>query len=162
MTNVSDFWQNLIDMIEEEGKKISVMGFDTWVKTIKPFSYKNDTLILSVPMDINRNMIKQRYINLIQSAANILHGKEIEIIIELEDELEKITDESTFVLKNTPIDDNFYLRTGLIKKYTVKECVFGHLHAASQKKAAEGMFGGVKYSLVSCDYRQFMPVKLRD
>jgi len=62
-------------------------------------------------------------------------------------------------ITRTNTDNEF---TGLIKKYPVKECVFGHLHAASQKKAAEGMFGGVKYSLVSCDYRQFMPVKLRD
>lgn len=52
--------------------------------------------------------------------------------------------------------------TELIKKYPVNECIYGHLHAASHKKAAEGIYSDVKYSLVSCDYRQFMPLKLRD
>lgn len=125
MINVNDFWQNLIDMIEEEGKKISQFGFDTWVKTIKPYSYKDDTLVLSVPMDINRNMIMQRYIYLIQSAANILHGKDLEIIIGLEDELDELADDSNFIIQSTPIDESFYLRTGLIKKYTFDNFVIG-------------------------------------
>ncbi len=52
--------------------------------------------------------------------------------------------------------------TELIKNYPVNECIYGHLHAASYKKAVEGIYSDVKYSLVSCDYRHFMPVKLRD
>lgn len=121
MTNVKDFWQNLIDMIEEEGKKISILGFDTWVKTINPHSYEGNVLTLSVPMEINKNMIKNRYIDLIQSAANILHGSHVIINIELEDDIEL----EDFVIQDTPIDESFYLRTGLIKKYTFDNFVIG-------------------------------------
>ena len=125
MINVNDFWQNLIDMIEEEGKKISIFGFDTWVKTIKPYSYEDNKLTLSVPMDINRNMIKGRYLYLIQSAANILHGRELEIDIELEDDLAALKAEDSFIMQDTPIDESFYLRTGLIKKYKFDNFVIG-------------------------------------
>ena len=52
--------------------------------------------------------------------------------------------------------------TELISKYPVSDCIYGHLHAASQKKAAEGTYNNVNYTLVSCDYRHFMPIKLRD
>ncbi|MCX7715366.1 MAG: metallophosphoesterase [Clostridia bacterium] len=52
--------------------------------------------------------------------------------------------------------------TRIMQKYNVKRCIYGHLHAAAQKHAVEGMQGGIEYSLVSCDYRQFTPVKLCD
>lgn len=52
--------------------------------------------------------------------------------------------------------------TELVSRYPVSECFYGHLHAASQKNAAEGVFNGVKYTLVSCDYMNFMPLKIRN
>ncbi len=125
MINVTDFWQNIIDMIEEEGRKISILGFDTWVKTIKPYSYVNNILTLSVPMDINRTMINQRYLYLIQSAADLLNGGKVDIRIELEDDLQDIENNAEFVIQSTPIDESFYLRTGLIKKYTFDNFVIG-------------------------------------
>ena len=47
--------------------------------TIKPYSYENDTLVLSVPMQINKDMINNRYINLIQNAGDILNKGKLNI-----------------------------------------------------------------------------------
>lgn len=50
----------------------------------------------------------------------------------------------------------------LLTKYGVKSCIFGHIHSSGIKNAAEGDIGGINYTLVSCDYREFMPVKIAD
>ncbi len=50
--------------------------------------------------------------------------------------------------------------TELLKKYNVKECIFGHIHSSGIKNAFEGESDGVNYTLISCDYREFIPVKI--
>lgn len=52
--------------------------------------------------------------------------------------------------------------TDTMKKYPVTKCIYGHLHSASHKNAVEGIIDGIDYRLVSGDYVEFCPVKLRD
>lgn len=48
----------------------------------------------------------------------------------------------------------------LLQKYNVDICVYGHLHDKAHAAALQGMVGGVKYKLVSCDYLKFKPYRL--
>lgn len=50
--------------------------------------------------------------------------------------------------------------TRLIERYGAKKCVYGHLHASSQKNAVNGVVNGVEYQLVSGDFVEFQPVLL--
>ena len=50
--------------------------------------------------------------------------------------------------------------TELLEKYSIKTCIYGHIHSSGVKNAFEGELRGVNYMLVSCDYREFMPVKI--
>ncbi|NLY42509.1 MAG: serine/threonine protein phosphatase [Clostridiaceae bacterium] len=50
----------------------------------------------------------------------------------------------------------------LLKKYDIKTCIYGHLHADSHKDAMNGEYDGIRYYLVSSDYVDFTPVKIRD
>jgi len=52
--------------------------------------------------------------------------------------------------------------TDMLKKYGVKKCVYGHLHAKSAKNGLTGEIDSVNYLLVSCDYMEFKPLKLLD
>ena len=52
--------------------------------------------------------------------------------------------------------------TKIMKKYNVKRCIYGHLHGQGHKNAMSGEIEGIKYMLVSCDYTDFVPVKLCD
>jgi predicted phosphohydrolase len=63
-----------------------------------------------------------------------------------------------------PVGNNYTSNefTEMLKKYNVRRCVYGHLHAKSAHAALTGNVGGVEYLLVSCDYVKFMPVKLSD
>ncbi len=58
-----------------------------------------------------------------------------------------------------PIYDTLELpeMTDLLKEYGVSECFYGHLHSASFRKAFNGKKDGVKYTLVSADYLNFVP-----
>lgn len=49
----------------------------------------------------------------------------------------------------------------LIDEYRVKNCVFGHIHGAEGAAAVfEGLRDGCRYTLVSCDTRDFTPVRI--
>lgn len=50
----------------------------------------------------------------------------------------------------------------LLNKYEIKECIFGHIHSSGVKNVVEGVIDGIDYKLVSCDYREFKPVKICD
>lgn len=48
----------------------------------------------------------------------------------------------------------------ILKRYSVKKCIYGHLHGQAFKDAFEGIIDGVQIMLTSCDYIGFMPVRL--
>ena len=48
----------------------------------------------------------------------------------------------------------------LMKKYNVKKCFYGHLHADSHKEAVEGLIDGIEFKLVSSDYLNFDLMKI--
>jgi len=139
MINVIDFWDKLIDMIEEEGNAISPLGFNTWVKTIKPFDINKNTLILSVPLDVNKEMIEKRYITLIKSAATILDSNITDVIVELSDNLKNYKKEAEEL--PVKVDDSFYQNTNIIKKFNFNNFVVGENNrfatAAAQSVAKE-------------------------
>lgn len=50
----------------------------------------------------------------------------------------------------------------LLERYQVRECYYGHLHGASHKLALEGRYGMTEFWMVSADYVNFRPKKIRD
>ena len=49
----------------------------------------------------------------------------------------------------------------LLKKYEVRQCCYGHLHAESHKLAIEGLYDGVEFRLCAADFINFSPIRLR-
>lgn len=50
----------------------------------------------------------------------------------------------------------------IFKKYQITKCIYGHLHADSQKNALVGQHEGIDFYLVASDYLDFSPIKLLD
>lgn len=50
----------------------------------------------------------------------------------------------------------------IMERYGVRRCVYGHLHADSQRLAVTGCRNGITYDLVACDYTNFAPVLISD
>lgn len=49
---------------------------------------------------------------------------------------------------------------GLLERYQVRRCFYGHLHGGSHKLAMEGLWDGVEFRLVAADYLGFKPYKV--
>lgn len=50
--------------------------------------------------------------------------------------------------------------SALLEKYHVNACVFGHLHNVKKDKLPFGERKGIHYYLTSCDYLDFVPLKI--
>lgn len=50
----------------------------------------------------------------------------------------------------------------VLKEYGVKKCYYGHIHGSGFSYAIDGLYDGIDFRLVSCDYTQFRPVKVLD
>lgn len=49
----------------------------------------------------------------------------------------------------------------VLYKYNIKECYYGHIHGKSSSYSINGERDGIEFSLVSSDYLQFVPKKIR-
>ena len=68
-----DIWQATLDQIEE---KMSKPSFETWLKTTKPVSINDDSLVISVPNEFTKDWVQGRYADLITSALQEVVGNE--------------------------------------------------------------------------------------
>ena len=50
----------------------------------------------------------------------------------------------------------------IMKKYNIKQCLYGHLHSTAINGAVEGDFCGVNLKLVSADGLDFKLFKIKD
>lgn len=81
------------------------------------------------------------------------------MILSLEDAKRKKAKEIIVAMHYPPVEKDGLNRDfiEILKEYGVKKCVYGHLHAAAQNFACQGDVDGVKLTLVSCDYLNFIP-----
>lgn len=49
----------------------------------------------------------------------------------------------------------------IMKKYSVKTCLYGHLHGPTQNLIKEGMMHNIDFKMVSCDHTNFDLVKIK-
>ena len=49
---------------------------------------------------------------------------------------------------------------GIMKKYNVDICIYGHLHGGAFNNVINGFVEGIEFRLVSADYLSFKPLKL--
>lgn len=50
--------------------------------------------------------------------------------------------------------------TELLSRYSVTDCLYGHLHGLACKGAFNGKYGGINFALTSADFLEFRPLNL--
>lgn len=62
-----------------------------------------------------------------------------------------------------PVFRNYICRDliDIMKKHCVRECWYGHIHGHGHKFAVTGEYEGIMYHMVSADYIDFSPVRVR-
>lgn len=155
------------------GKKIVLKGnHDLWWTTAaktKKFFAENDISTIEV---LHNNSFKYEGIAICgtrgwfyEESKNDEHDKKImkREVLRLETSLKSAGDLDKYVFLHYPPRYQNYSCPEileLLKKYDVKKCLYGHIHAAGCSFAFNGMYEGTEFKLVSADHLQFRPVKL--
>lgn len=133
-SEIQEIWQKTLAIIE---KQVSKPSFETWLKSTKPITFVNETMIIEVPNDFAKEWLESRYTELIKSNLAHIMEKQVGVTFALPNEnLESfsfppVTD---FKPKSEHIED-VAMPTHLNPRYTFDTFVVGNsnrfAHAAS-------------------------------
>jgi chromosomal replication initiator protein len=134
LENIGDLWSRVLAEIE---KKISKPSFETWLKSTKAFSLKNDTLTIIAPNEFARDWLESKYSSLIMDTVLEITGAELEIKFILpQNHIEEIEMNIPAVKEKVKYDEPVEFGQSMLNpKYTFDTFVIGSgnrfAHAAS-------------------------------
>lgn len=123
------------EALSEIADNINQVGFNVYIKDITPVFIENNTITLAVSMNINKNMIEKRYVDVITSALSHAAGYPMSFNIVVSQEPE------TLIKKEEPEKASTDVFKTLNPKFTFDTFVIGesneYAHAASLRTAKE-------------------------
>ncbi|KGP73225.1 chromosomal replication initiator protein DnaA [Pontibacillus yanchengensis] len=136
MENIKELWDNTLSQIEE---KISKPSFETWLKSTKADSLKDDTLVIVAPNEFARDWLESRYANLIADTLYEVTGAQLRTKFIIPETKEESVDDVKPAIKqssnNKDSDQEESPQSMLNSKYTFDTFVIGSgnrfAHAAS-------------------------------
>ncbi|MCR3761119.1 chromosomal replication initiator protein DnaA [Clostridium felsineum] len=87
---LNELWQKTINIIKGELTEVS---FNTWIKSITPISIDKDSIRLSVPNQFTKEILENRYKDLIINSMKIITTKKYDIVFLISSEEALETDE---------------------------------------------------------------------
>lgn len=117
-----DYWNKALEILEPEVSKIA---YDTWLCNLKPINADEASITFEANTPITKQMITQRYIELIQNALRMVTNKEFSIdVVVAHKTSENIKDPSgNPITKPTDAND---IRNNLIPRYVFENFVVGN------------------------------------
>ncbi len=76
MDELTQIWNHVLGDLSQE---ISGVSFDTWIKPIKPLALTETSILLSVPGDLNKNMIMTKFRSMLESSIEFAAGRAYEL-----------------------------------------------------------------------------------
>lgn len=76
MDELTKIWNQVLQDLAQE---ISGVSFDTWIKPIKPLALNETSIRLSVPGDLNKNMIMTKFRSMLESSIEFAAGRPYEL-----------------------------------------------------------------------------------
>ncbi len=112
---LTDVWLKVLELIKPEFED-KMVSYNTWIETIIPVSIDNldnntnNKIVLAVPYEYNRDIVRSRYTDLIKNALEFVTGLDFEIEITLNgEELRKNIDPQYSNLNPSYLFDNFVI-----------------------------------------------------
>lgn len=87
MSQLSDLWASTCKYLKEE--LTTPVSYRTWIEPIRPYKKTKTTLYISVPTEINKDIIEGRYLDLIRNSLEEACGIRYEIDITVGDKPEE-------------------------------------------------------------------------
>ncbi|MCX7694519.1 MAG: chromosomal replication initiator protein DnaA [Caloramator sp.] len=143
-TDIQSLWEKTLNIVKTE---LTEVGFNTWIKSLKPIKITQDAFYLLAPTEFSKNILDARYKDLIGNAFKLVASKkyEIKFVLETDDifkELDGTSSKTTEANSNEPNAESKPKQTNddlttstLNPKYTFDTFVVGNsnrfAHAAS-------------------------------
>lgn len=128
--NLQDLWEQTLNVLKNEMSEVS---FNTWMKSCDPISISEDTIKISVPNSFTRDILNNRYKDLVANSIQGICSKlyKLEFLISSEVALEEKN--KAIKIKGSPLNEE--ISNTLNPKYTFDSFVIGNsnrfAHAAS-------------------------------
>ena len=158
------------------GKKILLKGnHDYWWTTVKSMKeylkenkFNNIEFLYNNSFEIeNKIIVGTRGWTLLDSenSEKMIKRESARLELSIKDAIRKYGEDKEMIcimhypplaktkMKNEYTYDSEFLE--VMKKYNIKKCYYGHLHASSHKDAIEGNVEGIEFCLISGDYLEF-------
>ena len=157
------------------GKKILLKGnHDYWWTTVTSMrryiqeqDFKNIDFLYNNSYEFEGKTVagtKGRNISEDQEDIRLTKREVARLELSIQDGISKYgEDKEIIVFMHYPPLTKNYMNTDytrLLKKYNIKRCYYGHLHANSIQDAVEGNIDGIEYKLVSSDGLDFKLLKI--
>ncbi|MGV8982465.1 chromosomal replication initiator protein DnaA [Clostridium sp.] len=133
-TQIKDIWEKTLNIIKGELTEVS---FNTWIKSIEPMALDNNNFKLGVPNNFTKDILENRYKDLIMNAVKLVTSKtyKIEFFILSEEVAEIETPKAKREAERNNLIVNDEMSATLNPKYTFDSFVIGNsnrfAHAAS-------------------------------
>ncbi len=134
MDRLMNLWNRVLEEIEQE---VSTVSFDTWIKPIRPLGMTETAIRLSVPDEINMDMILTKFRSMLESCIALAAGQAYELEVVCDTPRKKEAGDSDPIRTQNPLNP----------KYTFENFVVGNnnnlAHAAS---LAVAEYPSIKYN----------------
>lgn len=135
-THLNQLWEKTLNIVKSEMTEVS---FNTWIKSCEPLSMASDSIKIGVPNEFTRDILEQRYKDLVANAIRLISSKKytIEFLIESDFQKEEVNakDTSKETQKHSSVVVSDEMSATLNPKYTFDSFVIGNsnrfAHAAS-------------------------------
>ncbi|ERK28605.1 MAG: dnaA [Clostridiaceae bacterium] len=134
-TQLNQLWEKTLNIIKSEMSEVS---FNTWIKSCEPLSISSDSIKLGVPNEFTKDILEQRYKDLVANAIKLISSKKYNIEFLIESDTSELHSEDNTLRhnkKNSAVVVNDLMLATLNPKYTFDSFVIGNsnrfAHAAS-------------------------------
>lgn len=130
---VVERWQQVLSLLD---KRLHKHSFETWVTSLKPLGWYNQSILIEVPNHFSKDWLDERYTPLIRQAFEEVMQQEVDVKLILSSEVPSdLLMEKPQIVDNVTNNDVEYKTSSLNPKYTFDTFVVGNnnrfAHAAS-------------------------------
>lgn len=133
MKDISTVWQEMLSIMEVE---VHSLGFDVWIRPLRPIKVEDDVLMLCAPSDGAKSEVAARYLPLLKRALREVDGAPSELVLVSDDEVPEPIAET--VNEDRSIDSHAPERAEIGKlnpKYNFAEFAVGECNRLAYQSA---------------------------
>ena len=86
MMDAEQIWQDMLSILEVE---VNTLGFDVWIKPLRPLGIEDGILVLVSPTSASKSEVVSRYMPLLKGALRRVDGAPSELTLISEDERDR-------------------------------------------------------------------------